>query len=472
MTTLSAEGAQCPFHSPTVPAAAPPAAEEPLPLPPALGGGYPCLGHALAFARDPIGLLQDGYKRFGEVFRFRLAGRDVHALIGPAANAAFFRAPEDQLSAREAYRFTVPIFGRGIAYDVEPDVMSEQVGFIMPALRESRLRTYADAIVAEAEGYFSSRWFAEGEADLLRTMNELTIFVASRCLIGPEFRSRLTDEFAQLYRALEGGINLIAFLWPYFPRPAHRRRDRARERMVELISAIIEERRSSGQSGEDFLQTLMDARYKNGRGLTHHEIAGLLLTLIFAGQHTSAILAAWTTILLAQAPEQFARVRDEVDRWETDGSADAFGSLRELVFLEQAMKEAERMFPPLVMLMRTIRRDFCHGGFRMPAGGLALISPAVSHRLPQVFADPNRYDPARFGSERAEDRRTPHALIAFGGGRHRCAGAAFAYLQVKVIVSVLLRRYDLQLARPHYAPDYHTWVVGPEAPCILKYRAR
>lgn len=470
MTKLSDKGASCPFHSAS--AEPVPAADGQLPLPPRLAGGWPWLGHATAFGNDPIGLLQDGYARFGEVFRFQLAGRDVHALLGPSANAAFFRAPEDQLSAREAYRFTIPIFGRGIAYDVEADVMSEQVGFIMPALREGRLRTYTETIAAEADAYFSTRWGKEGEADLLQTMNELTIFIASRCLIGAEFRSRLTGEFAQLYRALEGGINLIAFLWPHFPRPAHRRRDRARERMVELISAIIEERRAFGMEGEDFLQTLMEARYKNGRALTPHEIAGLLLTLIFAGQHTSAILAAWTIILLLQAPDYLSRVQGEVDAWQRDGPANAYESLRELVCLERAMKEAERMFPPLVMLMRTIRQDFSHGGFRMPAGGMALISPAVSHRLPQVFADPDRYDPDRFEPARAEDKRTPHSLIAFGGGRHRCAGTAFAYLQVKIIVSVLLRRFDLQLEQQHHAPDYHTWVVGPKVPCVVRYRAR
>ncbi|MEO5721783.1 MAG: cytochrome P450 [Chthoniobacterales bacterium] len=464
----SPAAAQCPFRAdPT------PAQDKSIPrgkLPPALPGGWPWLGHAGAFARDPIGLLQRGREEFGEAFRFKLAGRDVYALLGPAANAAFFRAPDDQLSAREAYRFTVPIFGRGIAYDVEPEVMSEQVGFIMPALRESRLRTYTEAIAEEAKSYFGARWQDSGEVDLLGAMNELTIFIASRCLIGPEFRNRLTGEFAQLYRTLEGGINLIAFLWPYFPRPAHRRRDRARERMVELISSITDARRASGQKGEDFLQTLMEARYKDGRGLTHREIAGLLLTLVFAGQHTSAILAAWTVILLLQVPDYLARVRAEVDLWERAGGG--YESLRELHSLERAMKEAERMFPPLVMLMRTIRRDFSHGPYRMPAGGMALISPAVSHRIPEVFPNPDRYDPERFSPDRAEDRRTPHSLIAFGGGRHRCAGAAFAYLQVKVIVSVLLRRYDLALTAANYTPDYHTWVVGPQSPCLIKFRTR
>jgi sterol 14-demethylase len=463
---------RCPFHS-TEATANPENVDSELPLPPALPGGWPWLGHAFAFARDPVNLIRKGRECFGEVFRFKLAGRDVHALTGPAANAAFFRAPGEQLSAREAYRFTVPIFGRGIAYDVEPELMSEQLGFVLPALRDSRLQTYTEVMFEEAERYFSSVWAGgNGEADLLRTMNELTIFIASRCLIGHEFRSRLNTDFARLYHDLEGGINPIAFLWPYFPLPAHTRRDRARRRMVELITAIVDERRLSGETGEDFLQTLMEARYKDGRALTNTEIAGLLLTLIFAGQHTSAVLAAWTIILLLQEPIHFVSVRDEVDRWRGGDTPVTLAGARGLVCLERAMKEAERLYPPLVMLMRTIRRDFSYGGFRMPAGGMALISPSVSHRLEESFAEPNRYDPDRFGPGREEDKQVPQVLITFGGGRHRCIGSAFAYLQVKVIVSVLLGRYKLDLGQSRCTPNYHTWVVGPQSPCTVRYHPR
>src|SRR5579884_1641593 len=96
-------------------------------VPPELAGGLPFLGHAIEFHRDPAGLLQRGRDRFGEIFSFLLAGKLVTVLTGPQANEAFFHAPDDQLSAKEAYQFTVPIFGKGIAYDVSPDVMSEQL---------------------------------------------------------------------------------------------------------------------------------------------------------------------------------------------------------------------------------------------------------------------------------------------------------------------------------------------------------
>ncbi len=417
-----------------------------------------------------MALLERGRRKLGEIFRFRLAGQWVNVYTGPEANAAFFRAPDDQLSAREAYQFTVPIFGRGIAYDVEPSLMGEQLDLVRPALREERLRLYADAMAEEAHRHFEG-WGEEGEVDLLEAMNALTVFIASRCLIGREFRNRLGAEFARLYSDLEEGLNLVAFLRPNFPLPAHRRRDRARVRVAELLSPILAERRDGTAQGEDFLQTLVEARYRDGRSLSDHEIVGLLLTLIFAGQHTSAVLAAWTGGLLLAHPEVLRGVREEAEDF-ADGPM-TLERLRKLDRLERAVKEAERMHPPLVMLMRKVRQDFVFRETLARAGDLALVAPAVSHRIAEIFPRPDAYDPDRFGPGREEDRQARFALIGFGGGKHRCVGMVFAYQQIQVIWSILLTRFELALVDPaSWQPNYATFVVGPRQPCRIRYRRR
>src|SRR5262249_52873483 len=122
-------------------------------LPPELGGGLPLLGHALEFHRNPVRLLGRGRERFGDIFSFLLAGSRVAVLTGPQANEAFFRARDDQLSAKAAYQFTVPIFGKDIAYDTTPERMDEQLDSVTPAVGERRLRAYAQFISAEAESY-------------------------------------------------------------------------------------------------------------------------------------------------------------------------------------------------------------------------------------------------------------------------------------------------------------------------------
>jgi sterol 14-demethylase len=437
---------------------------------PRLAGGLPFLGHAIEFHRDPVGLIQRGRDGHGELFSFLLFGKRVHVLTGAAGNEAFFRAPDTVLSAKEAYQFTVPIFGKGVAYDTTPELMDAQLRMIHPALRDEKMQSYARFIAAEVNETLDL-WGDAGELDLLAALNEITIRTAGRCLIGAEFRMGMSKEFARLYHDLEGGINLVAFFAPNFPLPAMRRRDRARGRVVELMSSLIAARRANSPVTDDFLDTLMAARNADGSPLSDDTITGLLLTLLFAGQHTSAVLATWTGILLLQNQHLMAPLMAE--QTAVVGSQGlSLAALKQLTLLERCIKEAERLHPPLVMLMRTVLEDFAFEGSVVPAGGLAMVSPAVSHRIPGIFADPNRCDPGRFAPPREEDRRTPYALIGFGGGKHRCIGLAFAYYQVKVIWSILLQRYEFALLDENQLPNYATFVVGPRQPCIVRYRRR
>ncbi len=439
--------------------------------PPVMSGGLPYLGPLLEFGRNPVALLQRGQQQFGESYAMRFFGSWASVLIGPGANQAVFMAPDDQLSAKEAYQFTVPIFGKGVAYDTTPELMDEQLGFIAPALRKGCMEKYVGQINEEVESYFEN-WGDEGEVDFLKTTKEVTTYVASRCLLGWEFRSKVTEEFVHLYHDLERGLAPISFFFPNLPLPAFRTRDKARKRMGVLFSKIISGRRAAGTQFDDFLQILMDARYAGGTSLTDEEITGLLLTLVFAGHHTSAVLAAWSGILLLQHPHYLPPILKEQQEVYGNGRDVTFESIARLNFLERAIREGERLYPPLVMLMRRVLKDFQYKDHLLPAGDFVVVSPAVSHRIPEVFADPDSYDPDRFGPGREEDKKYPHSLIGFGGGKHRCLGYHFAYTQIKVIWSVLLRRFELELASPNYQPDYGTFVVGPRQPCLIRYRRK
>jgi len=197
----------------------------------------------------------------------------------------------------------------------------------------------------------------------------------------------------------------------------------------------------------------------------------MLISTIFAGQHTSTVMGTWTGILLLEHSSWLPAVLDELASELGDGEV-TLEALRRLEVLERCIKEAERMHPPLILLMRRVARDFEYDGWTLPAGELALVAPAAAHRLPDVFADPDRYDPDRFAPPRQEDRRAKHSLIGFGGGHHRCIGATFAQQQIKVIWSVILRRFEVSLARTGHRPDYTTFVVGPRLPCLMRYRRR
>ncbi len=438
---------------------------------PKLRGGLPILGQALAFQRDPLSFLEHAWREHGEVFQFQLGARDFVLFAGPEAHDAYFRAPDDQLSAREVYQFTIPIFGRGVAYDVAPELMAEQLGFLAPLLRGGPMHSYARLMHAELKEY-TERWGQEGELDLPVVTNELTVNIASRCLLGEEVRANLNTGFVRLYHDLQGGINTLGFFLPRLPTPGHLRRDRARRKVASLMSGILAERRRAGRRRGDFMQALMEARYADGRRLSDEEITGLLLTVLFAGQHTSSVLAAWVGIELLQHREHLATVLAEIQAVYDQGQRLSLDTLKQQTVLESAIREGERLHPPLILLVRKCLRDFEYHGFRIRAGTLTMVSPALSHRLPTVFKDPERYDPDRFAPPREEHKQATHVLIGFGGGRHRCLGMHFAYMQIKALWTLLLARFDLCLVSPPPVPDYGSWVTGPRPPCRVRYRRR
>jgi len=149
-----------------------------------------------------------------------------------------------------------------------------------------------------------------------------------------------------------------------------------------------------------------------------------------------------------------------------------FDGLKKQVALEYAVRENERLHPPLILLIRKVLKPLVFRGCAIPAGTLAMVSPAVAHRLSHLFAKPGRFAPDRFAPPDSEDKQHHYTLIGFGGGKHICMGKNFAYMQLKAIWTVLLDRFDFEPIGAVPPPNYGTWVTGPKPPAHLRYRRR
>ena len=440
--------------------------------PPKMPGALPLLGHMLAFGKNPFDYMMRLRNTLGEIGEFRMFHQKMVLMTGPEANEAFFRAPDAQLDQSQAYKIMTPIFGKGVVFDAPPHKKDQQLKMLMPVLRDKPMRGYAQVIVGEVEQMIDG-WGDTGEIDLLEFMKELTIYTSSHCLLGDEFRYELNEEFAKIYHDLEKGVNPLAFVFPYLPLPVFRRRDKARVRLQELVTSIIAKRASMPEKSEDAFQLLIDASYDDGSRLSAHEITGMLIGTIFAGHHTTAGTAAWTLLELARRPEQLERVLNELDQhFGADGEV-TFQSLREIPVLENVIKEVLRLHPPLIFLIRKVMKDFHFKGYTVKAGKYVCASPRVSHRIADIFPDPEKFDPERYSEVRQEDAR-PFSWIAFGGGKHKCTGNAFAMLQLKAIFSILLRRYTFELVddKDKYQDDFTQMVVQPLSPCRVRYIKR
>ncbi|HXW39027.1 MAG TPA: cytochrome P450 [Acidimicrobiales bacterium] len=441
--------------------------------PPRVSGGEGSTGHLEELRADPISLLDRVRAECGDVGLFQLADREVVLLSGAEANEVFFRAPEELLDQAEAYPFMTPIFGEGVVFDAPPERRREMLH--NQALRDKFMRGHAATIAGEVERMVDG-WAGSGTIDLLDWFAELTIYTSSACLIGKRFRDELDGRFAMLYHDLERGTDAIAYVDPYAPIESFRRRDEARRGLVSLVEGIMDRRASApavGADERDLLDVLMSVTDEDGAPrFTADEITGMFISMMFAGHHTTSGTAAWTLIELLRHPDELAAVRAELGDLCADGAEVSYQALREMPHLESAIKEALRLHPPLILLLRVAKQELDVGGFVVGEGQMVGASPSVSNRIAADFPEPDRFDPSRYLEPRAEDRLNPWTWIPFGAGRHRCVGAAFAMMQLKAIFSVLLPAWDFELAQASatYRNDHSKMVVQLAQPCLARYR--
>ncbi len=446
--------------------------------PPIAAVGLPILGNYLEFAKHPINFATKCFKKFGAVYTVPMMGKNLTFLIGPEASAPFFKLPDEFMSQAEVYYFMTPVFGKGVIYDAEPKRKTQQFQTMANGLRTNRLKAYVEKIEMETLAYFK-QWGQSGTVNILDALSELTILTASRCLHGDDVRENLFGEVSRIYHDLDKGLTPLTVFFPTAPTAAHRKRNKARQEMVDIFSKVIASRREPGADNSqrtDILQLFADFHYKEGGILSNDEIVGLLIALLFAGQHTSSITSTWTTMLLLHNPRCLAEVIKEQD--EVMGADNAtktldFDAVGKMEYLQNAVKETLRMHPPLILLMRAALQDIpvtTNGkSYIIPKGDVVLTSPTIAGRLEDVFVNPNAFEPERFGPERNE-QKTPFAYLGFGAGMHACMGQQFGLLQVKTIVSILFRNFKLEaIDREFPDPDYEAMVVGPKNHLMVRY---
>ncbi|TDC87717.1 cytochrome P450 [Actinomadura sp. 7K507] len=429
--------------------------------------------HLEELRADPIGLMQRVRDECGDVGEFQIAGRRVVLLSGAEANEFFFRSPDEELDQAEAYPFMTPIFGEGVVFDATPEQRREALH--NQALKGSFMKGHAATISAEVDRMVAG-WGDEGEIDLLDFFAELTIYTSSACLIGRKFREQLDRRFADLYHDLERGTDALAYVDPYADIESFRRRDKARAALVELVQGIMDGRPPKPpREDRDLLDVLMSIKDEDG---THKfdadQVTGMFISMMFAGHHTTSGTAAWTLIELLRNPGVLDGVVGELDELYDDGREVSFQALRAIPNLESAIKEALRLHPPLILLLRVAQSDQEVCGHRIPAGTMVGCSLAVSNRIESDFPDPDAFRPERYAVPREEDVLNRWTWVPFGAGRHRCVGANFAMMQLKAIFSVLLRDWEFEPAQPleTYRNDHSKMVVQLAQPCAVRYRRR
>lgn len=431
---------------------------------PKASGAKPEVGHMEEYQINQPAFLKRIRAECGDLAEYNLMGQPHVLMSGPDAQEAWCRAPDEVLGQSAAYKGIVPIFGKGVLFDTTLDRLKQQLKIQVDALRYQNMKAYAQVIADEVRD-FTNQWGESGELEMVDEFLRMTLYTSTSCLLGVDFRRNMTDEFSELYRDLEHAVIAIAFIDPYLPLPEFEARDKARARLGEIVEEIVAKRRASKEEYTDALNTFMTSTYTDGSTLSPHEITGLLIATMFAGHHTSSGTATWTLIEFLRNPQFMEEVKQELAEVFADGGEVSHHAMRGMPKMEAFIREVLRMHPPLSTLIRVVEQDFEYQGTIIPKGYRVVMSPGVAHKIAEVFPDPEKFDMHRPEPEHL------FAWVAFGGGRHKCAGNAFAILQLKAIFATLLLDFDFSLAdaADEYMDDHSGMTVKPKAPMTVRF---
>ncbi len=346
-------------------------------------------------------------------------------------------------------RILGPLLGDGLLIS-EGNLWRRQRRIAAPAFHNKRIAEFVATMTACTEVTLA-RWHAMTEPfDVAAEMMALTLNIIARTM----FSTDVSGEVEAVRRLMDIVVTLRPGLFDLFgfPEWLPRRQPRAYRRAIAefeaLVSRLLAERRADRIDRGDLLSMLLAARDpETGQGMSDKQLRDEILTIFLAGHETTANALSWTWYLLARHPEAEARLHDELDR-VLGGRMPSYADLAELKWTRMVIEEAMRLYPPAHTIVRTALGEDRIGGVRVPAGAIVTISIYVTHRNPNLWPEPERFEPERFAPAEVA-RRHRFAYLPFGGGPRICIGNSFAIAEAQVIIAAIAQRCRLRLVPGH-----------------------
>lgn len=382
------------------------------------------------------------HDRYGSVFRIQMPRfGDCVVLADPAEIKALFTTSTDLVDNIDVN--LGQFLGPGSLFALTGTEHRKQRKLLTPPFHGRRLAVYESLVEEEAVREMAD-WPSGREFATMDSMMRITLNVILRAVFGAE-----GAEFEELRRLLPKLV-LIASALAAIPVPRRAlgrfgpwaRFAAYRRRYDEIVGELIDRANREGlDERDDVLAMMLQARYDDGTAMSRGEIADELLTLLTAGHETTATTLSWTIERLRRHPDVLRRLVAE---------ADAGGSqLREATLLE-----VQRVRPVIDITLRQVRAETLQlGRWTLPEGQKLVVNIRLMHDNEDLFPNARAFDPDRFVGVRPGT----FSWIPFGGGSRRCIGAAFATMEMNVVLRTLLRDFTLE---PTDARDERTHFRG------------
>ena len=399
---------------------------------------------------DPLTFLREVSQHYGDTVSFPVPGAPALLLNDPADVKHVL-----QTSARSWGKDTVQyaalarVTGPGLLASAEPSWIDHR-RLAAPAFHHQRLEAVGDEVAAAARTAIGARLggphadaVADGAVvDVAALTHTIGLDAVGRALFSTDLSDHAHDLLAATSEAADLVVRLGRSILPraeWTPTRTNLRLRSARRRLDAGAAAIIAERRARNaraggtpHHGDDLLGLLLDS------GLDDGEIRDELVTMVIAGHETVAAALAWTLMLLAEHPEAQERVRSELDAHPAP--VPLVGHRERLPWTRAVVDEALRLYPPAWAISRRSHRDDAVDGRPVPAGTLAIISPWLVHRRPDLWPEPEAFRPERF-----LDGTARTGYLPFGQGPRLCIGREFALGEMVVVLAELLREHRIDV---------------------------
>ena len=415
---------------------------------------WPIVGHIPDAQRDLLGLLMRARATCGDVVAFDFGPLKGHLLAHPQHIRHVLQDNHRNYTKKtRGYEKMSALLGAGLLTS-EGEFWRQQRRLIQPPFHRQHLAGFADMMAQETQrqGELWDLAATSGETvDLAADMMRLTLRIVGRTLLSSDVSDDSTAVGAAMDVVLHELNRRIHSPWGFLewlPLARNRRYDEAIATLDAVVQRVIVERRAlKGDPPADLLTLLLGTRDADtGEGMSDRQLRDEVLTLFLAGHETTANALAWSFLLLARHPEAAARLRAEADA-VYGARPPGFADVPRLTYTRQVVQESLRLYPPAWLLARTPLTDDHVGGYRLPAGSLVMMSPYVTHRHPELWPEPDRFDPERFAAGRAPEAKD-FSYFPFGGGPRICIGQQFALTEAMLGLSMLVQRFDVSLLSP------------------------
>jgi cytochrome P450 len=400
----------------------------------------------IRFALDPLAFLENMRKQYGNILRLGIKNYPVIMIFHPDLNRQILRDPST------FYSYNLDLLP--IPFPKESSIARATTG--MPLMNGPRHTDHRSALLPYFHKKFITRyydscvdvtarkiagWQPGAEVNLRAEMEQLAMWLATEPVLGLDPQKEGDAIGRQLERTMKLVMNPFVLMFPYnIPGIPFYNLMKNADEMERVVRQVIARKKEAGLKEHDILSIMIQMHEQDPDRLSEQELIGHTTTMFRGGYNPSGMALYWTIFLLSQHPEKMNKVLEELGRL-VKGDIPTEQEVESMPYLEGALKEAMRLFPAGTWTGRLAMQDFSLDSHPFSKGTWVVMSPYITHRIPEVFPEPYKFRPERWLSIHP----SAYEFMPFSAGPRYCIGTSLAMMQLKIALTILFKHYCFTL---------------------------